>query len=211
MMRKITWIFVAFLALFSSEINAQNDSKAVTIIEQILNFSKNDAVKTNFTLVTKTVASKEQRLSGDITMKGDKFLLNIGGMNVLFDGKTQWAYSEDINEVTITEPTKKEIAETNPMAILAAYKANSAIKMIKSSSTTHTIQITPKAVDSDIKKVLVNVNKKNNYPLSIQITNKKGDITTLTFSQFKSDLKISENVFAFNKNKYKNLETNDLR
>jgi len=43
-------------------------------------------------------------------------------MQAWFDGKTQWAYMAQNNEVSITEPTEKELAETNPMAILSGYK-----------------------------------------------------------------------------------------
>ncbi|VBB48364.1 Outer membrane lipoprotein carrier protein LolA [uncultured Paludibacter sp.] len=210
-MKKVTFIASLLMAFTMFTANAQSDAKAVGIIEKILNLSKTNAVKTNFTLTVKSVSAENQTVKGDITMKGNKFVLNTNDMNVFFDGKTQWAYREDLNEVSITNPTEKELAETNPIAILAAYKAKSVMKIAKKTASMYVIQLTPKDAKSDVKKILVNVNKTNNYPLSLQLTDKKGTVSTLTLTQFKSNLKVADSEFVFNKNKYKDVEVNDLR
>ncbi|MGC3979547.1 MAG: outer membrane lipoprotein carrier protein LolA [Paludibacteraceae bacterium] len=194
-----------------SNINAQNDANAVKVIEKILNLSQTNAVKTNFSLAVQSSTVGHQTMKGSFTMQGRKFSLTTGDMNIFFNGKTQWAYREDLNEVTITNPTEKELTETNPMAILSAYKAKSTIKMVKTNATTHIIQLTPKDAKSDVKKIIVSVNKTNNYPLSLQLTDKKGTVSTLTLSQFKIVTKVADSEFTFDKNKYKNVDENDLR
>ncbi len=210
-MKKISFISI-FLIVFSIfGVKAQNDANAVKIIESIINLSKTNAVKTNFIFAVKSSTTGNQTLKGDFTMKGRKFIFNTADMNVFFDGKTQWAYREDLNEVTITNPTEKELTETNPMAILSAYKAKSTIKMVKSAGSMYVIQLTPKDAKSDVKKIIVNVNKSNNYPLSLQLTDKKGTISTLTLTQFKANQKVADSEFSFNKNKYKDVDVNDLR
>ena len=161
-MKKITFISALLIVFITFNASAQNDAKAASIIDKILNLSKTNAVKTNFSLAIKSPASGSQTVKGDFTMKGNKFILNMNGMNVFYDGKTQWAYKEDVNEVTITEPNLKELSETNPMSILSAYRAKSGIKMIKSSGAMYVIQLTPKDTKSDVKKIIVNVNKTNN-------------------------------------------------
>jgi len=158
-------------------------------------------------------SNQTQKTDGSFTMKSNKFILNMDEMNVFFDGKTQWAYMTELNEVSITNPTEKELAETNPMAILSAYQNKSVIKFAKknSSKTSFPIELTPNAKNSNIKKILVIVNKNNNYPLSIQLTDKKGMISLLTLSQFKTGLKISDNAFVFDVKNHKGIEINDLR
>lgn len=210
-MKKNTFITILLTVFTSFSMYAQNDAKAVSIIENIIKLSSSNAVKTNFSWLVKSSVGGSQTVKGDFTMKGKKFIFNSTEATVYFDGKTQWSYREDLNEVTITNPTEKELAETNPMAILSTYKAKSVIKMVKISTTLYVIQLIPKDAKSDVKKIIVNVNKTNNYPLSLQLTDKKGTTSTLTLSQFKANVKIAESAFVFNKNKYKNVEINDLR
>lgn len=210
-MKKIAFITILLTVFTSLSLYSQNDAKAVGIIENILKLSGTNAVKTNFSLVVKSSVGGSQTVKGDFTMRGRKFIFNSPDANVYFDGKTQWSYREDLNEVTITNPTEKELAETNPMAILSSYKAKSTIKMIKSTASLYIIQLIPKDAKSDIKKIIVSVNKTNNYPLSIQLTDKKGTVSTLTLSQFKANIKMAESAFVFNKNKYKDVDINDLR
>ena len=206
-------LFLVLVTIHS--VHAQSsDKNAVKVINDMMNLVKTNAVKTNFTLSIKEQSSNQtQKTDGSFTMKSNKFILNMDEMNVFFDGKTQWAYMTELNEVSITNPTDKELAETNPMAILSSYQNKSVIKFAKknSSKTSYQIELTPNAKNSDIKKILVIVNKNNNYPLSIQLTDKKGMISLLTLSQFKTGLKISDNAFVFDIKSHKGIEINDLR
>jgi len=206
-------LFVVLISIHS--VKAQiSDKNAVKVINDMMNLVKTNAVKTNFTMSIKEPSSNQtQKTDGSFTMKSNKFILNMDEMNVFFDGKTQWAYMTELNEVSITNPTEKELAETNPMAILSAYQNKSVIKFAKknSSKTSFPIELTPNAKNSNIKKILVIVNKNNNYPLSIQLTDKKGMISLLTLSQFKTGLKISDNAFVFDVKNHKGIEINDLR
>ena len=209
-------LFCLFVVLISiHSVKAQiSDKNAVKVINDMMNLVKTNAVKTNFTMSIKEPSSNQtQKTDGSFTMKSNKFILNMDEMNVFFDGKTQWAYMTELNEVSITNPTEKELAETNPMAILSAYQNKSVIKFAKknSSKTSFPIELTPNAKNSNIKKILVIVNKNNNYPLSIQLTDKKGMISLLTLSQFKTGLKISDNAFVFDVKNHKGIEINDLR
>lgn len=210
-MKRITLLSGLLIAFTMFHANAQNDAKAVKIIENIINISKTNAVKTGFTLSSTSTAAGSQVVKGTFMMKGNKFNLTTGDMNVFFDGKTQWSYNRDVNEVTITNPTEKELAETNPLAILSAYKAKSIVKLVKTTASTNVIQLIPKLEKSDVKKIIVTVNKTSNYPLSLQLTDKKGTVSTLTFTQFQPNQKVADNEFVFNKNKYADVEINDLR
>jgi len=211
--KKIIYSLLISILTFST-ISAQNSTDAMRVVNEMMNLLKTSAIKTNFVMTIKEPTSAQpQSMKGDFTMKENKFILNTDEMNVYFDGKTQSAYMSLLNEVSITNPTEKELAETNPLAVLSAYKNKSVIKFAKKSpsKTVHTIELTPKDKNSAIKKILVNVNKSNNYPLFIQLTDKKGAISTLTLSQFKTGLKITDTSFVFNPKKYKDIEINDLR
>lgn len=55
--------------------------------------------------------TQPQSIKGNFTMKENKFILNTEEMNVYFDGKTQSAYMTSVNEVSITNPTEKELVK----------------------------------------------------------------------------------------------------
>ena len=119
----------------------------------------------------------------------------------------------DINEVSITSPTEKELAETNPLALLQAYSTKSTAQYIKNNAVkdAYTIELTPRDKTSDIKKIQVVVNKKSYYPQTIQLADKKGMISTLALTKFQKGVKTDEKTFTFNSSVYKDIEINDLR
>jgi len=133
-------------------------------------------------------------------------------MKAWFDGKTQWAYVAQTNEVSITEPSEKELAETNPMAILSGYKSKCTIKFstkVKSAQN-HCIEMIPK-VNKDISKIEVQVNKATGSLFSIKLSNKNGSTSLLILSNFQKGISVADNIFVFDQAKHKGIVVNDLR
>lgn len=204
-------IVVLIISIFSTQ--AQNNTDAEKVIDNLLNTAKTSAIKTNFNLsVTKKNAVNSQSGSGTFTLKGNKFVLEMEGMKAWFDGKTQWAYMEQSNEVSITEPTESELAQTNPMAILLGYKAKCIVRFSKTkSSQNHIVEMIPKLKNSDFIKIEVQVNKNSGNLVSIKLTDKKYTSTLLTLTNYQKGVKLSDDVFVFNKAKFKGVTMNDLR
>lgn len=192
---------------------AQNNADAEKIINNLLISLKSNAIQTNFTLkVSEKNAVNSQSNSGTFTLKGDKFTLEMNDTKAWFDGKTQWAYMMESNEVSITEPTSDELAAINPMAILAGYKAKSIVKFSKKNSAqNHIIELTPKTKSNDFALIEVQIAKANQNLVSILMTDKKGMITLLSLHNYQKGIKVSDDVFTFNKSKFKNVFVNDLR
>jgi len=210
MIRKIIYSFV--LLFFSFQfIGAQNNAQAEKIITDLLTEAKTNAIKTNFRLITND-KSNSQSASGTFTLKGSRFVLEMEALKAWFDGKTQWSYVAQSNEVSITEPTEKELAETNPMAILSGFKSKCSIKFSTlKSATDYCIDMTPKLKDKNISKIEVQVNKSTGNLTSIKLDNKNGSSTTLKLTNFQKGVKVSDNTFVFNQSRYKGVVVNDLR
>ena len=213
MFKKIIYS-IAILFLSVQFLSAQSNVQAEKIITGLLADAKNNAIKTNFKLaVTENSNSPAQFSTGTFTIKGSRFVLEMEEMKVWFDGKTQWAYVPQNNEVSITEPSEKELSETNPMAILSGYKSKCLIRFsakVKSAQN-QCIEMIPKIKNNDILKIDVQINKTNGNLFSIKLTNKNGNSSILTLSNFQKDLKVSDNNFIFNVEKYKGVTINDLR
>ena len=93
-------ILVLIISIFSA--SAQNNTDAEKIINNLLTSVKTSAIRTNFNLkITEKNALNSQSNSGIFTLKGDRFVLEMDETKAWFDGKTQWAYMVQNNEVSI--------------------------------------------------------------------------------------------------------------
>ena len=114
--------------MFSAGASAQLKS-ATSVMNNMINMLKSNSIQTNFGLVVKEPNSTNlHKMGGTFLMKGEKFTFSSNEIQVYFDGKTQWAYMPEINEVSITNPTEKELAQTNPLALLQAYSSKSTVR-----------------------------------------------------------------------------------
>jgi outer membrane lipoprotein-sorting protein len=213
MFKKVIFPFL-MLSFLLQTINAQSSADAEKAIEDLLSSVKTNAVKTDFKLSSKEKNELvTQNVSGTFTIKGDKFVLDMPVMKAYYDGKTQWSYFTHNNEVSITEPSEKELSETNPMAILSGYKSKCNFSFSDKSKSTqnHCIEMVPKLKKNDIVKIEVQINKTTDNLVSIKLTNKNGGSSLLTLTNYQKDLKTPDNTFVFNSAKYKKVVINDLR
>ena len=214
-MMKNKIIIAVTLILFSFQgISAQNNAQAEKAITDLLSGAKTSAIKTNFKLTIHDKRDPQPMVStGTFTLKGNKFVFEIDAMKAWFDGKTQWAYVHQNNEVSITEPTVKELSETNPMSILSGFRSKCVIRFsgkVKSSQN-YCIEMIPKTKNNDITKIDVQINKTNGALVSIKLLNKNGGTTLLALSNFQKGINVSDNTFVFSSAKHKGVTVNDLR
>lgn len=202
------------LALVVLPIGATQPTKAFDVIQQTVHIIEKNNIQTNFKMViTDKMDETLQVMSGQFKMSGNKFALKMDEMEVYYDGKTQWAYVPTNGEVSITEPTPTELAQTNPLSILSQYVRNSKVSFDKKQHNTnyHSVLLLPTKKQMEYEKIIVKVNKKNKQPLSIQLIDKNGINTTLSFAGFQQISKIKKTDFIFDTKAYKDIEINDLR
>lgn len=187
---------------------------AEKVLNDLLTTAKSSAIRTNFKLSTTIKADPQPHTTtGTFTLKGNKFVLDMPQMKVWFNGKTQWAFSSQTNEVSITEPTEKEIAETNPMAIIGSFKDQSNIKFASkgNSGSNYVIEMASKNKKVQISKIEVTVNKSSGNLISLKSYYVNGSISVLILNNFEKGINVAETVFNFNQAKYKGVSINDLR
>jgi outer membrane lipoprotein-sorting protein len=118
-------LFILVLVLLIPEFSfSQQDPEAKKILDQVSAKTKNSqTIQSDFELVIEN--KKENKLSkskGLIKIKGEKYYMESMGSKVYFDGKTMWSFMEDVNEVTISQPsqTDDDFVE-NPAKIFTFY------------------------------------------------------------------------------------------
>jgi outer membrane lipoprotein-sorting protein len=200
----INSIFVGF---------AQNNTEAERLINNFINTIKTEPVRAGFNLkISEKNGVNSQQISGTFVLKGNQFYLEMEEAQVWFDGKTQWALLKESNEVSITEPTEQELAETNPVSILSALKKVSKVQFSKvKNEKNHIIVMTPKAKNATFTKVEVQLTKATGNLSSINIQQKNGTTNHLSLHNYHKKVAVSQNTFVFDKTKFRGVTENDLR
>ena len=203
-MKKIIFILFAILPLIMF---AQNDKEAERRVKTVVSELKQSVYEGRFTLLYYNAqAETTDKQLGDLTIKGDKFRMTLGANETKFDGRTQWVFVSEYNEVSITEPTKEELREINPLAMIEYYVAKDKI----SQSDDGAINFYPtNPKESEYFRIELRLNK-TNLPSRLVIHQKNGDKITLIFDSL-NKTKVSDDCFVFDIVKYPNVEVNDLR
>ena len=203
-MKKIIFILFAILPLIMF---AQNDKEAERRVNTVVSELKQSVYEGRFTLLYYNAqAETTDKQLGDLTIKGDKFRMTLGANETKFDGRTQWVFVSEYNEVSITEPTKEELREINPLAMIEYYVSKDKI----SQSDDGAINFYPtNPKESEYFRIELRLNK-TNLPSRLVIHQKNGDKITLIFDNL-NKTKVSDDCFVFDVVKYPNVEVNDLR
>lgn len=198
--------YILFLFIFLGA----NDIYAITANEILTNasekFQKDGSISAQFTL-----SGVGNSTDGTIIISGDKFHLSTPLLSIWYDGRTQWTYSAETNEVNITEPTIEELQQVNPFAIINSFRKQFNATLLKSANSMYRIQLTPlKSVDTSINKAIVTLNASTLYPTEIALTI-DNNIITIKTKNIKAIKTIPHKAFVFDQKKYANAEIIDLR
>ncbi len=151
-------------------------------------------------------------MSGTLVMNGDKFHLNSEQIMAWYDGKTQWSYSADTNEVNIIEPTPEELVAVNPFVIISSFKKAYTPTLLKSAAGTYKIRLLPKTKSgSQISEAVLTLNAKSYLPSDIALTLDSGNKLNIKVKSIKSGTNYPHSTFVFNKKLLPKAEIVDLR
>ena len=73
-----------------------------------------NTLQSDFVITISEGASQPMNYPGTITMRGDRFALEMFDMEAAYDGKTLYVYSATTDELTLSTPTEQELMEANP-------------------------------------------------------------------------------------------------
>lgn len=150
---------------------------------------------------------------GKLLLDGNRFYLECGGVKSWFDGRTQWSYVIQNDEVTVSNPTEEELQTINPYTWISMYQQGfnyryGGQKTLKGKSGEEII-LTPKK-KQDIKQITLLIGK-NNVPQYICIENRQGDKQEIIIQSYRSNQSYNNQIFRFNKQQYPNVEIIDMR
>ena len=202
-MKKYLLISLSFIIchLSFSEAHAQS---AIKVLDKAAStIALKDGVKADFKM-TGGMGSA----SGTIVIKGKKFHATTPQATIWFDGKTQWTYLKDNDEVSVTTPNESQLQAINPYNFLNLYKKGYDATL-NSSGNSHVVHLTATSTERKIKEIFITVDKKTNYPTQVKMLQGK-KWTIFDISNLKKQ-NIPDSQFKFNSKDFPKAEIIDLR
>ena len=160
-------------------------------------------VKANFRMTTTT-----GNTSGTIAIKGKKFFATTPQAKVWFDGKTQWTYLKNNDEVNISNPTEAQLQAINPYNFITLYKRGYTYTM-NTAGTNYVVHLTADNANKKIKELFITVNKKSYEPMQVKMLQGK-KWTTFDITSIKKQ-NSADSQFRFNSADFPKAEIIDLR
>ena len=166
--------------------------------------SNPNGVQANFQMISKQYGSTY----GSISIKGRKFNASTPEAIVWFDGKTQWTYMKNNDEVNVSNPTEAELQAINPYNFINIYKQGF---KLSSKKVNNSYEVHLKATDKKrkIQEMYIIVDQQSYRPTHVKMY-QNGKWTVLLISSLKST-SLNDGLFQFNAKDFPQAEIIDLR
>jgi outer membrane lipoprotein-sorting protein len=207
--------FVFFISICSISL-AQYDAKAEAILEKLSKkYELIKAYKAEFICELENPQAKvKDKFSGEINVKGAKFTITSGNQHIINNGTTVWTYLKEENEVNISDYTPDE-DEITPTKIYSIYKSGFKYLLNEEEKIKNVvfdvIELVPENKNKPYFKIKIWVNRKEQTIARWRIFEKNGNRFLYTVQNFQANAKLEDEIFTFDKAKYKGVEVVDLR
>jgi outer membrane lipoprotein-sorting protein len=205
---------LAILLVFVNVSLAQ-DAKAKKLLDEVTTKVKTyNNVVLDFKVTIQNLKKEiNQESKGNVTIAGDKYVLNMMGTTKIFDGKKIYTIIPEDEEVTISSPTGQD-AEFTPAKMLTFFNTGfkytwDITQNVKGRSIQY-IKLSPTAPKDHRKEVLIGIDTQTKNIYNIIEVAKDGTKTTIVVNSFKTNQPISKNEFTFDATKFPNYYINKL-
>ena len=198
-MKKICFLITAMLmsvATYGQTAKSVLDKAAATV-------SAKEGIRANFRM-----SGTHGHTKGSIAVKGRKFYATTPQATVWFDGKTQWTYMKNNDEVNVSNPTESQLQAINPYNFINLYKRGYNYT-INTAGKDYVVHLLANSGERKIKELFVTVDKKNYQPKQVKMLQGK-KWTTFDITNIKKE-KLADGQFRFNSKDFPKAEIIDLR
>lgn len=201
-----TFLISAFLIS-----KAQYDKDALAVLDAMSSKYKSvEAFKASFAQkLTNESAGIDETLSGQIAVKGNKYVLNVAGQRIFNNGTDVYTYNPEISEVAISsfDPEESEITLSN---VYDLYKDG--FKYVLTSTESNgdrIIDLDPETRDRSYFKIRMVISAKDELK-SFTVFERTGNQYLYTIESFEPT-SLPDSYFTFDTSKYPNVEVIDFR
>lgn len=213
-MRRIIFVLIAIFGTIGVVFSQQKpDTKAMAMLDKAAKKLNGATYELTVKFSIKEPEQKVKELKRlTVRISSDKLYISDSEMTLYFDGKTQWVYQPDLNEVTISEPTKEELMEISPIAIVNQYKKSyrALLEPSLGDSKTDVVTLLPNRRGEDIFRIRFYLSKQTSEITRIESSSRSGQTMYFDLSGYKK-ISAKADTFKFNKSKYPKVSVNDMR
>ncbi len=211
-------LFFSTLAV-SAQVELVKDPAAKKILDAVSpKVSESKGIRIKFSYTTDNRQNDyHDTQKGYVFLSGQKFKVLIPKTEIISDGSSVWTYMKEDNEVTISETDTSEVSIFNPAKLFTAYKHGFKYLLIGIETIDNikynVIDLYPDdSEESPYSIIRIKINKNTNEIYSVKSSGKSGVDYTFKVLEYKSGIKMPENLFKFIKSKYPpDIEITDMR
>ncbi|MCX2762982.1 LolA family protein [Aquimarina muelleri] len=156
----------------------------------------------------------DQETRGEVTLQGNKYLLNLMGTEQMYDGKKLHVIIPEDEEINISTLNEEDGASVTPSKMLTFYEDGYTYKMdIEQNVQGRKIQyvkLIPIDSKSDLKEILLGIDKQTKHIYKMIQKQNNGTNVTITVNSFKTNQPLSKTLFVFDESKYSSYYINRL-
>lgn len=205
---------IAMLLFIGFSSHAQ-DKKAKDLLDQVtakVRSYENIVIDFKYSL-NNAKENINQESKGNVTMKGNMYVLNLMGVTKMFDGKKIYTINPEDEEITISKFNEKDDKDISPSKLLTffntGYKFYWDITQNVKGRKIQYIKLVPTGKDQR-KEILLGIDSQTKNIYNLIEVGKNGTRTTLTVNSFKTNQPLSKNQFTFAESKYPNYIINRI-
>lgn len=199
-MKKISILLLTVLlsiGLHAESAKSILDKAAATV-------SNPNGVQANFEMRSKQFGNT----TGSISIKGKKFHASTPQAIIWFDGKTQWTYMKQNDEVNVSNPSEEELQAINPYNFINIYKKGFKLSA-KKVNTSYEVHLKATDKKRKIQEMYIIVDQNSYRPTHVKMQ-QNGKWSVLIISGLKAT-NLSDGLFQFDAKDFPQAEIIDLR
>jgi len=210
------FLSLACLLLLTLQAYAQYDPKAKAILDEMsAKYKRMSSFKADFKYtLSSSTGTLNESFQGVITVKGNKFRLQMGNQEIYNDQTTVWTYLKDSNEITVTDndPNENEITPTKIYSMYQkGYKYTYVEDQNVDGKACSVVELVPEDRSQDVFKVRLVIEKQSKTLKNWQIFEKNGRKYSFTITGLVADVNVTDTFFQIDKTKYPTASWVDLR
>ena len=159
-----------------------------------------------------------QTNNGSFVTENDNWRFEMLGVTRIFDGDKLYSISPDDEEVTISSQDPEDETTITPNKMLYFYEDGYYFEMDESRligngqfrKKIQYVKLVPKDSEAEIKYILLGIDTEFNHIYEVIETGKNETVTTISIVDFEFNLPLDNNLFVFDKEKYKDYYMNIL-
>ena len=212
-MKKLVFILAAIM---SFNIQAQSSQKAEKLLNEVSSKVKsyeNMVIDFKYALENKA-ENVSQETRGDVSIKGEKYVLNLMGTTQMFDGKKIYTIIPEDEEINISDYVEEDSNSITPSKMFSFYEEGYNYQMditqnVKGREIQY-VKLTPKDSNAEIKSILLGIDSQTKHIYNLIQSQDNGTKVTITVKSFKTDQPLAKNLFTFNEDRYSDYYINRL-